>query len=549
MTMTLLRFFYQQLHHLAAVFVNINNGAGEAFYTSGSLIAIAIVAIAVLVKIIRRKHAASEPLRLLPPLPPAGPTFSEFLAAQKDGHLTELQTVWVAKYGPIFTIPSPLKGPFPDMVAVADPSITKELCIVQTNQYRPPSRFTTRSPAFAAATRNSVGMSLAASIGDDWKWRRAAFLKEMHKSKLFNSERQLVSTIHKIGEQLCAKLEEAAVSKKLVKVDILATEAAFDTIIFFLFGKVLHGYDANEVRQAAKDTLSYMLASLSNPLFFLFQHIPGSSACNIRKKRNAAWHVFDSLVHDEIVQMVKEAKKESPRDKDRLPGSILEAWLGSEPKFYQRGLGPILAEVRGMMLAGFETTAHALAYSFGMMAENKVLSAELHEVSKQALTENNAINAALEKSLFVRNFFMEALRLYPLAPMLGGECTDNVVLTFQDKTYGLPKGTQCLFFNYVMQRHIQYCKGVKDPDEVEPTRWDCSRKKDEPFLNTFNNGPHSCPGKPLSILEGHIFLLQVASRFYFTFPEGTDRVMFEEELLLRPKDAMPLYVTKRECTT
>jgi hypothetical protein len=73
--------------------------------------------------------------------------------------------------------------------------------------------------------------------GDEWKWRRAAFLKEMHKSKLFNSQRQLVSTIHKVGEQLCAKLEAAAASKELVKVDILATEAAFDTILFFLFGK------------------------------------------------------------------------------------------------------------------------------------------------------------------------------------------------------------------------------------------------------------------------------------------------------------------------
>jgi cytochrome P450 len=308
---------------------------------------------------------------------------------------------------------------------------------------------------------------------------------------------------------------------------------------------VLPGYEPNEVRQAAKDTLSYMMASLSNPLFFLLQHIPGTSASRARKKRNAAWHVFDSLVKDEIVQMIKEAKEESPRDTDRLPGSILEAWLGSEPKFYERGLGPILAEVRGMVLAGFETTAHALAYSFGMMAEHKKLAAELHAISKQALTNNKDIHAALENSLFVRNFFMEALRLYPLAPMLGGECTDNVVLTFQDKIYGLPKGTQCLFFNYVLQRHSDYCKGTKDPNEVEPTRWDCPSKQDQPFLNTFNNGPHSCPGKPLSILEGHIFLLQVASQYDFSFPVGTDRVMFEEELLLRPKDAMPLYVTKK----
>jgi len=199
-----------------------------------------------------------------------------------------------------------------------------------------------------------------------------------------------------------------------------------------------------------------------------------------------------------------------------------------------------------MVIAGFETTAHALAYSFGMMAENKTLAAELHDVAKKALHSGGGdMQAAMEQSAIVTNFFMEALRLYPLAPMLQGVCTDDIVLTFEDKQYNLPKGTNCLFFNYVMQRHVDYCKGTKGPHEIEPGRWNATSAQDQPFLHTFNNGPHSCPGKPLSILEGHIFLLQAASRFDFTFPEGVDRVLCEEQLLLRPKDAMPLYVTKK----
>jgi cytochrome bd-type quinol oxidase subunit 2 len=178
----MLHFFPQQLHYRIAAFLNnmmtSSNHEEEQhadYYTLVSfLIAIAIVVVTVVITIFRTKYRnekehsllPSEPLLLLPPsLPPMGPTFSEFLTAQKDGRLTELQTIWVEKYGPIFTIPSPFKGLLPNFVVVADPSLTKELCIVQTNQYRPPSRFTTRSEAFAAATRNSVGMSLAASTG------------------------------------------------------------------------------------------------------------------------------------------------------------------------------------------------------------------------------------------------------------------------------------------------------------------------------------------------------------------------------------------------
>lgn len=57
---------------------------------------------------------------------------------------------------------------------------------------------------------------------------------------------------------------------------------------------------------------------------------------------------------------------------------------------------------------------------------------------------------------------------------------------------------------------------------------------------------HHDPGKPLSMLEGQIFLLMAAIQFEFQFPEGSaKRVEPEENLLLRPKDGMPLLVKRR----
>jgi len=490
----------------------------------------------------------------LPPLPPTGPPFSEYLAVQMEGRLTDSQQNWIQLYGRIFTVPSPLPGILPHTVVCADPAMVKELCITQTNQYRPPSRFTSRPKAFAAAVRDSVGTSLAGSVGDEWKWRRTAFVKEMHKSKLMDPNRQLLDTIFDVGEQLCAKLEQAAVEEQVVKVDILATEAAFDTILFFMFGKVLTGYDADEIRQAAKDILAYMFVSLTAPLFSFLKHVPGTKSYQATQTRNKAWKVFNDLVQDEIVQMIREAKNETPVNPQRRPGSILASWLSAEPKFYDRGLEPITAEVRGMLLAGFETTAHALAYSFGMMAEHKELSQQLHTTAKKALIRNKDKNRQefLDESILCKNFFLEALRLYPLAPALNGECTDDIVLHYDDddpkaggKEYGLPKGTLVTFLNFCMQRHPQYCQGSQGPNEIEPDRWNATSPDQRPFLHTFNNGPHACPGKPLSLLEGQIFLAQVASKFDFEFPAGTDRVLYEEQLLLRPKDAMPLRVRLR----
>jgi cytochrome P450 len=179
-----------------------------------------------------------------------------------------------------------------------------------------------------------------------------------------------------------------------------------------------------------------------------------------------------------------------------------------------------------------------------MMAEDKDMANKLHTIAMKALNQGDK-ETALEESVFLKNFFMEALRLHPLAPALTGECTEDITLPFEGNEFGFPKGTTFLFFSFAMQRHKDYCKGSKGPDEIEPDRWDAASGQDQPFLHTFNNGPHACPGKPLSVLEGHIFLLQVASRFDFSFPEGVDRILYEEQMLLRPKDAMPLHVTRR----
>lgn len=56
-----------------------------------------------------------------------------------------------------------------------------------------------------------------------------------------------------------------------------------------------------------------------------------------------------------------------------------------------------------------------------------------------------------------------------------------------------------------------------------------------------------CPGKPLSLLDGHVFLLMAATRFQFEFSKDgeTMHVEYSDDLLLRPKDGMPLAVQKR----
>jgi cytochrome P450 len=135
---------------------------------------------------------------------------------------------------------------------------------------------------------------------------------------------------------------------------------------------------------------------------------------------------------------------------------------------------------------------------------------------------------------------MEALRLYPPVPVLPGKCLDDIVIsTSQDENYLLEKGTQVLFANMVMNSET-------GGDSFNLKHWDAPAAE-QPFLNTFNNGEHICPGKSLSLLEAHVFLLMASTKFRFAFPNGdeTRGMEFMDHNVLQPANGMPLIVTER----
>ena len=59
--------------------------------------------------------------------------------------------------------------------------------------------------------------------------------------------------------------------------------------------------------------------------------------------------------------------------------------------------------------------------------------------------------------------------------------------------------------------------------------------------------PIACPGKPLSLLEGRVFLLLIVMQYEFEFPpsNATKKVEYDDNGLLRPKNGMPLVVKRR----
>jgi len=516
---------------------------------------VGIVGLSILAaSLLGRKKSGSSPATSGHGLPPSGPTFAEFFP---DGMKTENQEALVAKHGDVFTIPSPLPGIVPTQVVINEPNLVKDLCVRQSNMYRPPSNFTTRGDAFARATRTVVGAGVTGLKGEEWSWRKRAILKEFHRNRLLSDERGLLSVIVDEGRRMCDALGDAADKGTVVRADYLATEAAVGVVLFFLFGRRL-AFDAAEFRQAAEDMIESLFFLLTNPLYPIARYVPGTASYKIRKRLKRSQVIIDRVVASEIDLLLEEYHGTTSVHPDRAPGSVIASLISNEPRFRRGGTTSMLAEARVFVQAGFETTAHSLAFAMGMLAERPDLADEIARQGREMFASEAEGGSYYDNLQLVKeavggggghcgkrhialvgNFFYEALRKYPLAPSLGGECTNDIDIVTRDGTqYTLPRGTFIAFLNYTLQRK------VPEPEEIRPERWDAS-PEDQPFLHTFQNGPHMCPGKPLSLLEGRVFLLLAAMQFEFAFPEGVSRVEYKDELLLRPKDSMPLLVKRR----
>jgi cytochrome P450 len=428
----------------------------------------------------------------LPPLPPPGVSFSEFLDASLTGKIASKQSEWLEKYGPVFTIPSPMSWILPNQVFVADPVLVKELTVKQANMYREPSRFSTRAPNLAEAIRNTVGVGVTGLLGEEWKWRKEALIKEFRKKRMLDNDRGLVETLVKEGKQLCDQLDEACRSGQPVKVDVLTTRAAASVVLYFLFGREL-SFNAEALRDSAKDLMDCLMFALTTPGYGFLKRIPGTLSYQKEQQKFQAWKVVDDVVAGEIDMLLQENDGSRSVHPDRSPGSVIASLIANEERFKQGGVPSMIAEARVFVQAGFETTAHALAFSFGMMAERPDLATSMALQGRKALTDMTpaSIQSALEETDLIKNFFLESIRLFPLAPALGGICTQDITIESNGSSYGLPKGTGVFFPNIVLQRNKLHSGQGKDPNVVDPDRWNAP-PSGQPFLHTFNSGPVRC---------------------------------------------------------
>ena len=186
-------------------------------------------------------------------------------------------------------------------------------------------------------------------------------------------------------------------------------------------------------------------------------------------------------------------------------------------------------EVTTIFLAGYETVANALAWTWLLLAQNPEAEAKLHAELDTVLAGRVPTMADLPQLRYTEMVLSESMRLYPPAWAMGRQSTAIVEIG----PYRLPKGTYFFFSQYIMQRTARY---FPDPLRFDPERFTPEAKAARPKFTyfPFGGGNRQCIGESFAWMEAILMTATIAQRWRLRLVPG-QRVAVQPKITLRSK--------------
>jgi cytochrome P450 len=186
-------------------------------------------------------------------------------------------------------------------------------------------------------------------------------------------------------------------------------------------------------------------------------------------------------------------------------------------------------EAMTLFIAGHETTAQMLGWTWYALSENPAVEARLHEELRAVLGGRAPEAADFPRLPYLQAVMNEVLRLYPPAYILARE----TVAPMEIGGYSMPLGSTIIFSQWVMHRDPRY---YDDPDVFRPERWldGLADRLPPGAYFPFGDGPRRCIGQGFALLEAAIVTATLAQKFSFRLVPGHP-IVAEPLVTLRPR--------------
>src|SRR5437764_9260032 len=335
------------------------------------------------------------------------------------------------------------------------------------------------------AYRHVFGDGLLTSEGDFWLRQRRLVQPAFHRARIAAYAQTMVEYTERVMESWRAG-EERDVHQEMMRLTLqIVAKTLFDADV---------ARDAKDVGKSLELLLE--LGADFRRTLFVPHWVP--TLTNLRIKREIAF--IESIIYRIIGE-----RRTSGRDTGDLLSMLLRAQDEDGLRMTDKQLRD---ETITLFLAGHETTASSLSWTWWLLAQNPVGEARLHAELDQVLGGRTPSLEDFPRLRYTANVIPESMRLYPPQWRLARVDNEDHELG----GYPVKKGMGVAMAQWVIHRDPRWYDA---PEEFRPERWEGDFIKKIPRFAyfPFGGGPRLCIGNNFALMEATLILATVAQKY------------------------------------
>lgn len=383
--------------------------------------------------------------------------------------------------------------------------------------------FERKSAQMRHALQPLIGDGLFVSDGETWRKRRRIIAPIVHVSRLPEFAPIMVETAAETRDRW-ARLQPPSIDA-LAEMAHLTAEIICRTI----FGRQLGREHAHEIVEGFSDYQRVidqidLVSFLGLPEWF-------------PRRYNTAVRRSVTRIHSVLDGIIASYRSHEHGDEVSVIGRLLDA--RDEDTGEPLSTDALRNEAAVLFMAGHETTANTLAWTWYLLSQAPEVESRLHAELDQVLGGRQPTVADLPRLVYTRAILEETLRLYPPVPILPREAV-------QEENYQgtrIPKGSLVLVVPWLLHRHR---KLWDKPDHFIPDRFlpgNAGAPSKFAYI-PFSIGPRICAGMSFGQQEAMLCLATLGQSFRLRLEPGRE-IKPVCRLTLRPEGGLRMRIEAR----
>ncbi|MFN6483732.1 MULTISPECIES: cytochrome P450 [unclassified Nostoc] len=368
------------------------------------------------------------------------------------------------------------------------------------------------------ALKTLLGEGLLTAEGESWFWQRRLSQPVFHQKRINGYSQIMVEYTNRMvqtwhdGETHDIHADMMRLTLQIVMKCIFSTDV-----------------DAGETKVVANalDVAMQWFESKRRQNFLVWEWFP--------RPENIRYRDAIARMDEAIYKLIQERRNNKEKANDLLT-MLMEA--KDEETLQQMDDKLLRDEVATLMLAGHETTANSLSWTWLLLAQNPEVREKLELELNQVLQGKLPTLEDLGQLVYTQQIIKESMRLYPPVPLMGREAAVDTEIG----DCKIPQGMAIMISQWVMHRHPKY---FENPEAFQPERWTQEFEKQLPkgVYIPFGDGPRICIGKGFAQMEAALLLATIAQRFQMDLVPGYP-IVPQPSITLRPENGLKVQLKK-----